>query len=95
MQLSPISFVHEYMKYIIYSLVQPEHLQKTIPDGYHYKQLVRSVLEELDETGIESKHDSMEAAVAEITKNAENLKYFKLTILPVINIDYEGKISDF
>jgi len=31
------------MKYKIYKMIKPEHLQKTVPDGYYMKQLDRVV----------------------------------------------------
>ncbi len=80
------------MKHIIYEMISPEVLQKTIQDGYYLKKLERFALQKLDVPFIQEEHDSFESAMEEITKNAEKLKSMSLTILPSICIDYEGKI---
>jgi hypothetical protein len=83
------------MKYIIYEVISPEHLQKTVLDGYYNKTLYRSILQPVDnEHGmVESEHDSMDAAIEEIKKHKEELKYCTLTILPIVKINYEGEVS--
>jgi len=81
------------MKYIIYQMIYPDVLQKTVMDGYYLKDLERCVLQTLNESFVSEEHDSFESAVEEIKKNAEKLKSMSLTILPVINVNYEGKIS--
>lgn len=81
------------MKYIIYEMVKPDVLQKTVRDGYYLKDLERCALQKLDISFVQEEHDSFESAMEEITKNVEKLKYMSLTILPIIHIDYEGKIS--
>lgn len=82
------------MKYIIYEMVQPSHLKEVKQEGYGYtKTIYRNVLEEIDYPYVESKHDSFDSAVAEITKNAEKLKNLELTIIPVISISWDAEIS--
>jgi len=80
------------MKYIIYELTQPNILQKMVPDGYYVKELVRNVLEELDEPMISSNHDTYDLAMREIIENKDKLKYKNLTILPIISIKWNGDI---
>ena len=79
------------MKYKVYKMVKPEHLQKTEPDGYYMKDITRCVLEEVDE--IYGEYYSMEEAMTAIRENAINLKYSELTILPVININFNGEVD--
>jgi hypothetical protein len=79
--------------YTIYELIKPDFLQKTEPDGYYTKTLERNVLQKLDETGVYETQETHADCMAEIVKNKEKLKYKSLTILEVININYEGKIS--
>lgn len=79
------------MKYKIYTMVKPEHLQKTVPDGYYMRDVVRCVLEEVDEFYHE--YDSIEDAMMGIRENAINLKHHELTILPVININFNGEVD--
>ena len=81
------------MKYTIYKIKDPEHLQIIIPDGCHQKVVSRSVLEKLDESFIESEHDTMEAAIEEIKNKKYKLKWTKLTILPVIDIGWNGEVE--
>lgn len=74
-------------------MIRPSVLEKTVQDGYHLKELERFALQKLDVSHVQEEHDSFESAMEEITKNVENLKYMSLTILPIIHIDYQGKIS--
>ena len=74
-------------------MIRPEVLQKTIQDGYYVKELERFALQKLDISSIQEEHDSFESAMEEITKNVEKLECMSLTILPIIHVDYEGKIS--
>ena len=80
------------MKYKIYNMVRPEHLQKTVPDGYYLKDITRYVLEEVNE--FYWGYDSIEDAMKVIRENAIKLKGYELTILPVININYNGEINE-
>jgi len=80
------------MRYVIYELVLPEVLQKTELRGYHQHSLERNVLQKLDEYDVTAEHSSFEAAVFEIEKNAELLKYKELTILPIISVLWDGKV---
>jgi len=82
------------MKYIIYEMVSPEHLQKTIQEGYgSVKTLYRNVLERIDVSGVESEHETLEMAMAEIVSKKDKLKQMELTILPFISVDWDGEIS--
>ena len=74
-------------------MVYPEHLQKVVQDGYYVKTLDRCVLQKLDEPFVHEEQDSIEDALAEIEKNVEKLKNKSLTILPIICVNYEEKIS--
>ncbi len=74
-------------------MVSPGFLTTTEPDGYYTKTIIREVVLELDEHGVESQHSSFEKAMEEITSKSDKLKNRKLTILPVMDINYEGKIA--
>jgi hypothetical protein len=78
------------MKYVIYEMVQLDFLQKTEPDGYYMKTRRREVLEILDESGVYSDHNTYEEAMKEISDNSGKLSSKKLTILPVIDIGWDG-----
>ena len=80
------------MRYVIYELVSPEILKKTELRGYDQHSIERGVLQKLDEYDISAEHPSFEAAVSEIEKNAELLKYKELTILPIISVIWNGEI---
>lgn len=80
------------MRYIIYEMVQPEYLQRLDEEGYRQKVIKRHVLEKVDEPRMESEHPTMEAAIAEIHLNKERLKHKQLTIIPVLNIRWDGEV---
>jgi len=80
------------MKYKIYSLEYPEHLQKTEPDGYHMKTISRAVLEDVNE-GWESEFETPDEAYKHIEAHSEKLKGCELCVLPIIKIDYNGEVS--
>lgn len=80
------------MKYIIYELVNPEHLQRLSHEGYRPAVVERTILEKLSLSGVEEEHDTMEAALAEIAGKADDLKNLELTIIPVISINWDGEI---
>lgn len=83
------------MGYKIYELVTPEHLQSVEQDGYYLKTISRYVLEELDINifgSVDNNYDTVIDAVKAIEKNKEKLKGKELTVVPVINVDYEGHI---
>ncbi len=75
------------MVYIIYELKKSDLLSKT-----NYNEVTQMVLEELDITGVESEHSSMESAISEIRQNPGKLKWKKLTILPILKVNWEGEI---
>jgi len=78
------------MKYKIYKMIKPEHLQKMVPDGYYMKQLDRVVLEEPDYS-FKYSYDSMEEARQAIVADAVNSDCTDFCILPVVSIDYNVK----
>jgi len=81
------------MKYVIYELVEPDMIKRIDDSGYHLRMVNRTVLEQLDVSGVNEFHDSFEAALAEIEANSDKLKYKELTIIPRIYIDYSGTIQ--
>ena len=74
------------MKYVIYELIKPEHLEKTVRVGYDIKTICRNVLEKIDVEDVEAEHDTLELALAEIESKKDKLKYCELTIIPLIYI---------
>lgn len=81
------------MKYVIFELVQPEHLKVIEPDGYYTKTICRNVLEELDVMDVNGSHDTMESAIAEIHSKADKLKHLSVIILPVFHIFWDGEVG--
>lgn len=80
------------MQYVIYKLVQPSHLKEIEPDGYSQKTIYRDVLQKLDIFGIESEHNSMDSAISEIREHSKKLKNSTLTILPIIQVAWDGDV---
>lgn len=81
------------MKYVIYKMINPSHLKEVEQEGYGYtKTIYRSVLEKLDIPHVEETHTSIESAMAEITAKKNELKHLTLTIIPVIEITWDGEI---
>jgi len=78
------------MNYKIYELVGKS---KTIPDGYNMRTIETYKLEEIREWDMENDYDSIDAAYADIVKKKDDLKIKTLTILPIININWDGEIS--
>ena len=70
-------------------MITPEHWQKVVQEGYGYTK----VLEKLDVIGVEAEHQTLEMAMAEIVSKKDKLKHLELTILPVIAISWDGKVS--
>lgn len=81
------------MKYVIYKLIEIEHLQKIEYIAYETRTIKREVLEELNMHDVNGSHDTMESAVAEIHNNADKLKHLSLTILPVFHISWDGEVG--
>lgn len=83
------------MKYKIYELVQPDILQENVIEGYGMRSISRIVLEKISGIDYEfnEDHESMENAIAEIEKFKNQLKGMRLTIIPIIEIDYKGEIK--
>jgi predicted transcriptional regulator len=80
------------MKYTIYQLIQPDHLREIKHTGRYTETIYREVLEELDIDGVEAEHQTLEMAMSEIVSYKNKLKNLKLTILPVVQINWEGEI---
>lgn len=80
------------MRYIIYELVTPSHLNVIESGGYYPKVIEREVLQKLDITAVNEEHPSFESAVAEIEKKSTILKGYRLTVLPVFSVAYDGEI---
>lgn len=75
------------MKYKIFELVKPEHLQKTEIYGYY------NILQEMDYSSkLDELYNSPEEALSKIEENKEDLKFKTLTIIPIIEINWEGEI---
>lgn len=83
------------MVYIIYEIVFPEHLKNIERDGYYTKTEYRGVLVELDKNGVDTRHPSFESAVQEIQQKKEKLKNLKLTILPILQIGWDGEVYTY
>lgn len=83
------------MKYVIYELIVIDHLHGSKNEGYGRASIIdRLVLEEVDEIGVESKHSTSESAMAEIVSKNNKLKGRKLTVMPIISINWDGEIVD-
>lgn len=81
------------MEYIIYELVVIDHLHGSKDTGYGRTSTIdRLVLEEVDVIGVESKHSTSESAMAEIALKKDKLKGRKLTVMPIISINWDGEI---
>ena len=83
------------MNYQIFELVEPSILHKYEPDGYHMKSIQGIILQNVDinRYGFEEIHDSIDLAINEIEKYSDDLKSKTLTIIPIINIDYDGEVK--
>lgn len=80
------------MKYVIHRLVTPQSIQRTEMISMSKMVTNRIVMEILNLQGINSVHDTMEEAVAEIEKHSMGLKNMNLTIIPIIWVDDSGKV---
>lgn len=82
------------MKYKIFKLSTPDILIKTYRDGYDLETIENITLQELDFSGyiMNDEHNSIESAMEEIRKHKNELENTDLTILPIIEIDYNGEI---
>ena len=76
------------MKYKIYSLEYPEHLQTT---EYRSESISRAVLQNVN-VGWENEFKTIEDAYKHIYDNSEQLSGYELCILPVMKIDYDGNL---
>lgn len=83
------------MKFQIFELVEPPILKKYEPDGYHMKSIQGIILQDVDinRYGFEEIHESIESAINEIEKYSDDLKTKTLTIIPIIQISYDGEVK--
>jgi len=80
------------MKYVIHRLVTPQSLERAEMISMSKLVTKRIVMEILNLQGINSIHNTMDEATAEIEKHAAGLKGSALTVIPVIWVDENGKI---
>ena len=82
------------MKYKIYKIVSPSLLRRFDDGNYFHSIVNRYVLEEVDITGVTDEHPTFDSAVKELEEKAKlfRMEGKKLTILPIIEIDYQGNI---
>ena len=83
------------MKYVIYQLIQPDQLNSIDASDYRPTIIHRDFLEELNVPWVESTHQAFDSALNHIQLNADKLKHLKLTILPIIEISWDGSIRNF
>lgn len=83
------------MKYKIYQLTEPKVLSEIEYSGYSPTEKKRTVLEELPGMPYDfsDEHLTVEEAHNEIVKHKEALQCYTLTIIPVINIRWDGEIN--
>ena len=83
------------MKYKIYEIYYPSVLQSIDDSGYHPVIVSGYALKEVNvDIVFRDEHATFELAVEEIKKNADSLEGKSLTILPIIKIDYQGKLRE-
>jgi len=83
------------MKYKIYQLTEPKVLSEIDTSDYYPAEKKKTVLEELSSMPYDfsDEHTTVEDAYAEVVKYKEKFKHLTLTIIPVINIHWDGEIS--
>lgn len=83
------------MKFQIFELIELPILKKYEPDGYYTKSTQGIVLQDvsIDRYGFEEKHESIESAMNEIEKYSDDLKSKTLTIIPIIQINYNSEVK--
>lgn len=84
------------MRYKIYIMDKPEHLQKTVPDGYHLKTIEKTILQTPDyNLNLDDDYSSPEDAYLAISnnENIEELKGYEFCILPVVSVHWDGEIK--
>lgn len=79
--------MEENMKYQIFELIPKSRLE---PDGYYTKTLLNYTLEQ---DAYPDLYVSFDAAVSYIRENPDEFKSQKLTVLPILDVDYKGKIK--
>jgi hypothetical protein len=86
------------MKYKIMEIVKPEILNNLLIKDRFEEHNIHSILKDVDiyssklNSSVKIIHNSIEEAYDEIVKHKDVLKQMKLTIIPIIRIDYEGEI---
>ena len=78
------------MSYKIYELIGKE---KHEPDGYNMKTITTYKLKEINEWEMQNSYINIQDAYKDIEKHKELLKSKILTILPIVNINWDGEIS--
>ena len=73
-------------------MIQLDFLQKNEPDGYYIKTYRRDTLQLLDVPGVYSYHNTFEEAMKEISDNSKKLESKQITILPIIDIGWDGEM---
>lgn len=82
------------MKYTIYEMIQPDHLKDIVRKAYGCtKTIYRDVLEKLDIDGVECEHLTLESAMSEIVNKKDKLKHLRLTIIPIVEVSFDGSIN--
>jgi hypothetical protein len=82
------------MRYKIYEMVKPLHIQKSEPDGYQLKHIDRMALEVPEyHTRLNNDYNNIEDAEKAIIENKECVKMKDLCVLPVFSIDWNGDIT--
>jgi len=89
------------LKYKIYTLYCPEHLLKTVPDGYYLKTINQNLVLDLNDVvdgGLpyseNNEFDSPEAAFAwaKVNNKKYRLHSYKLIVLPTINLGWDDEV---
>jgi hypothetical protein len=80
------------MQWIIYKMVQPDEMFEMKANGYYRENTDRNLLERLRIEGVVDEHPTFEMALSEIENQKHLLKTLRLTIIPVIDISFNGKI---
>jgi hypothetical protein len=81
------------MKYKIFEMVEPEVLQKIDRDGWCNSVISLTVLKDMESGSVlDNRYNSFDEAMADIRNNSNKNKFKKFTIMPVIEIDWDGTI---
>lgn len=81
------------MTYKIHKLVEPTHLSVQEDEGYSTRTVYRRVLEELNgHFQWNNEFGSIEQAYTFIKENSEHFKCMELTVIPVIDVNWDGEV---